>query len=126
MVVKLAMGIWAGIAAGSVMVMLVLLPILGYIFSRSKKNKKAAEMESAAEKGELDVEATPAPTKPTNAILQKPSVHVTQHQVHTHPSTQSRTPSYQSQTPSSQASTLSPLHNSTPSPPHMQPLWSKP
>ncbi|KAJ4317142.1 hypothetical protein N0V94_005078 [Neodidymelliopsis sp. IMI 364377] len=73
MVVKLAMGIWAGIAAGSVMVMLVLLPILGYIFSRSKKNKKAAETESAAEKGELVVEATSAPTKPTNAILQKPS-----------------------------------------------------
>ncbi|XPS73522.1 hypothetical protein M3J09_005667 [Ascochyta lentis] len=125
--VKLEMGIWAGIAAGGVMLMLIILPVLGCMFSRSKKAKKAAEMEeSAAEKGTLVVEAAsaPAPTRPMNAILQKPTLKVSYHEiggVRTQPSTQSMSPSYQSQ-----ASTLSPLRNSTPSPPHMQPMWTKP
>jgi hypothetical protein len=126
--VKLHVGIWAGIAAGGVMVMLVALPILGWMFSRSKKAKRAAELEeSAAEKGTVVVEAAPAPTRPVNAILQKPAMQVSQHQagrIHTQSSTQSMSPSYQSQ-----ASTLqptSPLRNSTTSPPHMQPMWTKP
>ena len=114
--VKLAMGIWAGIAAGIVMFMLIFLPILGYIFSRSKKAKEVAEMEeSAAEKGEVIVEAVPAPSRPTNAILPKPLINVSQYEIRglrTEPSTQSMTPS-------SQASTLLPLRNLTPSPPHM-------
>ncbi|KAL1607045.1 hypothetical protein SLS59_002749 [Nothophoma quercina] len=79
--VKLHMGIWAGIAAGGVMVMLVLLPILGCMFSRSRKAKKALEEESAAEKGEVIYSApapvqAPAPTKPVNSIVQKPAVSV--------------------------------------------------
>lgn len=123
------MGVWAGIAAGGVMVMLVILPILGCMFSRSKKAKNAAALEeaSAAEKGEIMAEAAPAaptPTRPVNAILQKPVFKVSQHEiggVRTQPSTQSISPSYQSQ-----ASTLSPLRNSTPSPPHVQPMWTKP
>jgi hypothetical protein len=131
--VKLAMGIWAGIAAGSVMVMLCLIPILGYIFSRSKKAKQAEMESSAAEKGEVIVDAAPALAKPSNVVPQKQTLKVSQHEigeVRTKPSTQSMTPSYHSLTPSSQASTLSPLRNTTPSPPHMQPhmqpLWSKP
>lgn len=129
--VQLEMGIWAAIAAGGVMVMLVALPILGCIFSRSRKSKKAAEMEesaaeSAAEKGEVLVEAVPTPKRPVNAVFQKPAVTVSQHDiggVRTTPSTQSMSPSYQSQ-----ASTLSPpspLRNSTNSP-HLQPMWTKP
>ena len=114
--VKLAMGIWAGIAAGSVMFMLITLPILGCIFSRNKKAKKGAEVEeSTAEKGEVVVKAVPAPSRPTNAILQKPVIEVSQYEIRglrTEPSTQSMTPS-------SQASTLLPLRNMTPSPPHI-------
>ncbi|KAL1649087.1 hypothetical protein SLS61_006611 [Didymella pomorum] len=78
---QLQMGVWAGIAASGVMVMLVLLPILGCIFSRNKKTKKAVDLEeSAAEKGEIIYSApalaqTPAPTRPINAILQKPATH---------------------------------------------------
>ncbi|KAF9697353.1 hypothetical protein EKO04_004722 [Ascochyta lentis] len=82
--VKLEMGIWAGIAAGGVMLMLIILPVLGCMFSRSKKAKKAAEMEeSAAEKGTLVVEAAsaPAPTRPMNAILQKPTLKVSYHEI---------------------------------------------
>lgn len=128
---KLHMGIWAGIAAGGVMVMLVLLPILGCMFSRSRKAKRAAELEeeSAAEKGEVIYStpapaAVPAPTRPVNAILQKPAVSVGQHEVRSQTSTQSMSPSYQSQ--ASTLSPQSPLRNSTPSPPHMQPMWTKP
>ncbi|UPX14528.1 uncharacterized protein EKO05_0005006 [Ascochyta rabiei] len=123
--VKLEMGIWAGIAAGGVMLLLVIIPVLGCMFSRSKKAKEAAEMEeSAAEKGSLVIEAAPAPKRPVNAILQKPTLKVSQHEVgrvRTQPSTQSMSPSYQSQ-----ASTLSPLRYSTLSPPHVQPMWTKP
>ncbi|KZM27003.1 hypothetical protein ST47_g1803 [Ascochyta rabiei] len=73
--VKLEMGIWAGIAAGGVMLLLVIIPVLGCMFSRSKKAKEAAEMEeSAAEKGSLVIEAAPAPKRPVNAILQKPTL----------------------------------------------------
>lgn len=127
------MGVWAGIAAGGVMVMLVLLPILGCIFSRNKKAKKAAELEEAiAEKGEVIYSApalakTPAPARPVNAILQKPAMHVSQHEIRTQESKQSMSPSYHSQ-PSTLAPG-SPLRNSTPSPPlppHMQPMWTKP
>ena len=126
------MGVWAGIAAGGVMVMLVLLPILGCMFSRSKKAKKAAELEeSEAEKGEVIYSApalaqTPAPTRPVNAILQKPAMYVGQHEIRTQSSTQSMSPSYQSQ--SSTLAPGSPLRISTPSPPlqpHMQPMWTK-
>ncbi|KAF1932679.1 uncharacterized protein M421DRAFT_1288 [Didymella exigua CBS 183.55] len=133
MVVKLQMGVWAGIAAGSVMVMLVLLPILGCMFSRNKKAKKAAELEeSAAEKGEVTFSApalaqTREPARPVNTILQKPAVHVSQQKIRTQPSTHSIAPSYQSQ--SSTLAPGSPLRNSTPSPPlppHMQPMWTKP
>ncbi|KAJ4406159.1 hypothetical protein N0V91_004831 [Didymella pomorum] len=82
---QLQMGVWAGIAASGVMVMLVLLPILGCIFSRNKKTKKAVDLEeSAAEKGEIIYSApalaqTPAPTRPINAILQKPATHFNSH-----------------------------------------------
>lgn len=132
--VKLHMSIWAGIAAGAVMVLLVFLPILGCMFSRSKKAKKAAEVEElAAEKGEVvcstrtpAVAPAPAPTRPVNAVFQKPAAQVKQHEfgVRAQSSTQSMSPSYQSQ-----ASTIapqSPLRNSTPSPPHMQPMWVRP
>lgn len=131
--VKLHMGVWAGIAAGGVMVMLVLLPILGCMFSRNKKAKKAAELEdSAAEKGEVIYSApalgqTAAPTRPVNAVLQKPAIHVSQQEIRTQPSMQSVSPSYHSQ--SSTLAPGSPLRNSTPSPPlppHMQPMWTKP
>ena len=127
--VKLHMGVWAGIAAGGVMVMLVLLPILGCIFSRSRKAKKALEEESAAEKGEVIYSApapvqAPAPTKSVNSIIQKPAVSVSQHEVRSQPSTQSMSPSYQSQ--ASILAHQSPLRSSTPSPPHMQPMWTKP
>jgi hypothetical protein len=131
--VSLHMGVWAGIAAGGVMVMLVLLPILGCMFSRNKKAKKVAELEeSAVEKGEVIYSApalaqTPAPTRPVNAILQKPAMHVSKHEIRTQSSTQSMSPSYQSQ--SSTLAPASPLRNSTPSPPlqpHMQPMWTKP
>lgn len=122
--VKLDMGIWAGIAAGGVMVMLIALPILGCLFSRNKKANKAAELEeSAAEKGQIDVETAPASTSPVNASLQKPAVTVGEHEfggVRTQPSTQSMSPSYQSQ--ASTLSPTSPLGNST----QMQPIWTKP
>lgn len=120
---KLGLGIWAAIAAGGVLFILVCLPVLGWMFSRSKKDKKA-EVESAAEKGEVIVEAAPARTRPANAMFQKPVVTVSQHQtgeVRTQSSTTSMTPSYQSQ-----ASTASSLRNSTPYPPYMQPLWTQP
>ena len=124
--VKLEMGIWAGIAAGGVMFMLILIPVLGCMFSRGKKAAEREE-ESVAEKGEVVYSApTPAPTRPVNEILQKPAVKVSQHEagVRTQPSTQSMSPSYQSQ--ASTLSPQSPLRNSTPSPPHMQPMWVKP
>ncbi|KAF3048775.1 hypothetical protein E8E11_008566 [Didymella keratinophila] len=130
---QLHMAVWAGIAAGGVMVMLVLLPILGCMFSRNKKAKKAAELEeSTAEKGEVIYSApalaqTPAPTRPVNAILQKPDMHASQHEIRTQSSTQSMSPSYQSQ--SSTLAPGSPLRNSTQSPPlqpHMQPMWTRP
>lgn len=130
---QLQMGVWAGIAASGVMVMLVLLPILGCIFSRNKKTKKAVDLEeSAAEKGEIIYSApalaqTPAPTRPINAILQKPATHFSQHEIRKQPSTQSISPSYQSQ--SSTLAPGSPLRKSTPSPPlqpHLQPMWTKP
>ena len=67
------------------MLMLVLLPILGCVFSRSKKAKKAAELEeSAAEKGEVIYSApapAPTPTRPVNETLQKPGIQVSQHEV---------------------------------------------
>ncbi|KAJ8111255.1 hypothetical protein OPT61_g6115 [Boeremia exigua] len=78
--VKLHMGIWAAIAAGGIMFLLIVLPLVGCMFSRSKKAKKAAELEElAAEKGEVvhsvpasaPAPAAPAPTRPANAILQK-------------------------------------------------------
>ncbi|KAH6616366.1 hypothetical protein C7974DRAFT_416508 [Boeremia exigua] len=135
--VKLHMGVWAGIAAGGVMVLLVILPIFGWMFSRSKKAKKAAELEeeSAAEKGDI-VYAAPVPapapvpastpTRPVNAILQKPSAHVYSQEngLRSQSSAQSMSPSYQSQ-----ASTIaqqSPLRNSTSSPSYSQPMWVKP
>ncbi|KAJ4993923.1 hypothetical protein SVAN01_00400 [Stagonosporopsis vannaccii] len=129
--VKLHMGIWAGIAAGAVMVMLVLLPILGCMCSRSKKAKKAAEDASAVEKGEA-IYSSPAPApasapiRPVNAIIQKPISQVHQHEVglRSQSSTQSRSPSYQSQ--ASTVAPQSPLRNSTSSPHHMQPMWVKP
>jgi hypothetical protein len=91
------------------MVMLVLLPILGWMFSRSKKAQKAAELEeSTAEKGEVIYSApalaqTLAPTRPFNAVLQKPAMHASQQQIRTQSSTHSMSPSYQSQ-----SSTLAP------------------
>jgi cbb3-type cytochrome oxidase subunit 3 len=48
----LAMGIYAGIAAGGVMVLLVLISVLGWLFSSDKK-KKAAQAEIDEEKGEF-------------------------------------------------------------------------
>lgn len=128
---KLHMGVYAGIAAGGVMVLLVLLPILGCLFSRNKKAKKALLDDSFAEKGEIDYSSpisapTQAPSRPANAVIQKPHVQInqSQHGMRSQTSTQSMSPSYQSQ-----ASTIapqSPLRNSTPSPPHVQPLWVKP
>lgn len=46
----LAMGIYAGIAAGSVMLLLVLIPLFGWLFSSNKKKAANAEDE---EKGEV-------------------------------------------------------------------------
>lgn len=123
--VKLEMGIYAGIAAGSVMVMLCLVPILGCLFSRSKKGKKAALEESAAEKGEV-VYSEPvaavasAPTRPADADLQKPNVHIGQHELglRSQSSTPSMSPSYQSQ-----ASTIAqqpPHRNTTSNSPYTQ------
>lgn len=130
--VKLAMGIWAAIAAGGVMVMLVVLPILGYLFSRSKKAKKATELEpSAAEKGDVVHSApatapAPAHTRPVNSVFQKPATQVNQYDagVRSQPSTQSMSPSYRSQ--ASTVAPQSPLRHSTSSPTHMQPMWVKP
>jgi cbb3-type cytochrome oxidase subunit 3 len=48
----LAMGIYAGIAAGGVMVLLVLISVLGWLFSSDKK-KKAAQAQIDEEKGEF-------------------------------------------------------------------------
>ena len=125
--VKLQMGIWAGIAAGGVMVLLCLVPILGCLFSRSKKTKNAALEESEAEKGDV-VYSEPtaafasAPTRPANAALKKPNVHIGQHEIgmRSQSSTPSMSPSYHSQ-----ASTIAPqpLHiNTTSNPPYMQPM----
>lgn len=124
---KLQMGIYAGIAAGGVMVMLCLVPILGCLFSRGKKAKKTELEESAAEKGEVVYSEPVAafastPTKPANAVLQKPSVHIDQHEIglRSQSSTPSMSPSYQSQ-----ASTIAPqpLHrNTTSNPPYTQPV----
>ena len=124
--VKLAMGIWAGIAAGGVLVMLCLVPILGCLFSPSKKTKETVE-ESAAEKGEV-VYSEPvatfasAPTRPANAVLQKADVHIGQHEIglRSQSSTPSISPSYQSQ-----ASTIAPQpshRNTMSSPPYSQPM----
>jgi hypothetical protein len=125
--VKLQMGIWAGIAAGGVMVLLCLVPILGCLFSSSKKAKKAALEESAAEKGEVVYSEPVAafastPTRPANAALQKPNVHIGQHDIgmRSQSSTPSMSPSYHSQ-----ASTIAPqpLHgNTTSNPPYTQPM----
>ena len=46
------MGIYAGIAAGSVMVLLLLIPVFGWLFSSDKK-KKAGQSEIDEEKGEF-------------------------------------------------------------------------
>jgi hypothetical protein len=46
----LAMGIYAGIAAGSVMLLLVMIPLFGWLFSSNKKKAANAEDE---EKGEV-------------------------------------------------------------------------
>lgn len=129
--VKLHMGVYAGIAAGGVMVLLVLLPIFGCLFSRSKKTQKAALEEPAAEKGEVVYSApisapVSAPLRPVNAVIQKPSPYVSQKEVgsRSQSSIPSMSPSYQSQ--ASTVAPQSPLRNSTPSPPHMQSLWVKP
>ncbi|KAF3011061.1 hypothetical protein E8E13_011136 [Curvularia kusanoi] len=128
---KLPMGVYAGIAAGGVMFLLILLPVLGCLFSRDKKARKAVEQELAAEKGEViysvPVSAPmPAPTRPANAIIQKPIVHISQQESvsRSQSSTPSISPSYQSQ-----ASTLAPQvppTNSSPSSPYMQPAWVRP
>jgi hypothetical protein len=103
--VKLQMGIWAGIAAGGVMVLLCLVPILGCLFSSSKKAKKAALEESAAEKGEVVYSEPVAafastPTRPANAALQKPNVHIGQHDIgmRSQSSTPSMSPSHYTET----------------------------